>query len=122
MYPSMPISLMKQVIKNDIKAAIFLTFGKGNTATSKEIIEVLKEAKKREITIVNLSQCLKGTVDMSKYATGNISARMGVMSAYDMTKEATLTKLHYLLSKKMSFDDIKRYFQTPLRGELTSLD
>ncbi len=45
----------------------------------------------------------------------------GVISGFDMTVEATLTKLHYLLSQNLSVDEIRNLMQENLRGELTPM-
>ena len=56
---------------------------------------------------------------MGGYATGNALRQSGVISGYDMTLEATLTKLHYLLSQPLSADEVRQQMQLDLRGELT---
>lgn len=56
---------------------------------------------------------------MNGYATVHALAKVGVISGYDMTFEATLTKLHYLLSKSLSSNDIRK---KNLRGELSYSD
>ena len=57
---------------------------------------------------------------MQGYATGNALAQAGVISGYDMTLEAALTKLHYLLSQPFSADEVRQQMQQDLRGELTN--
>jgi L-asparaginase len=59
-------------------------------------------------------------VNMSGYATGNALNQAGVISGHDMTLEATLTKLHYLLSQNLSYAKTCRLMEVNLRGELTS--
>ena len=56
---------------------------------------------------------------MSGYATGNALSEVGVISGHDMTLEATLTKLHYLLSKNLSYQEMCEKMQQSLRGELS---
>lgn len=83
------------------------------------MLDCLKQANDDGIVTVNCSQCIKGTVNMKGYATGNALSKIGVISGNDMTLEATLTKLHYLLSKEYSHDKICQLLEVSLRGELS---
>ncbi|ESJ86539.1 cytoplasmic asparaginase I [Salmonella enterica subsp. enterica serovar London str. CFSAN001081] len=82
----------------------------------------MKEASSRGIVVVNLTQCMSGRVNMGGYATGNALAHAGVIGGADMTVEATLTKLHYLLSQGLDTQAIRSAMAQNLRGELTPDD
>ena len=69
--------------------------------------------------VLNCTQCVHGRVNMAGYATGQALQSAGVISGADMTPEAALAKLHYLLSKDLSFQEVRAQLALNLRGELT---
>jgi L-asparaginase len=120
LYPGISAELIKNIIKQPVKALIIRSYGVGNAPQDQELLACLSEANKQGIVIVNCSQCIKGKVNMDGYATGVSLSQSGVISGADMTLEATLTKLHYLLSQKYSPKIIREKLQENLRGELTN--
>jgi len=119
LYPGISASVVKNIIKQPVKALIMLSYGVGNAPQDSELLDVLNNASKQGIVIINLSQCQRGRVNMSGYATGNALLRIGVISGFDMTIEAALTKLHWILSNYNDFDTIQRLMQTNIAGELS---
>ena len=119
LYPGISAEVIKNMAAAPIKALIIKSYGVGNAPQQPELLEALTEASKRGTIIVNCTQCFKGKVNMGGYATGNALRACGVISCYDMTLEATLTKLHYLLSQPLSTEQVRLFMQQSLRGELT---
>ena len=71
------------------------------------------------IPVVNVTQCSGGSVVMGHYQTSVALKNMGVISGKDITTEAALTKLMYLLARDTSSQEFKTLFETPLRGEMS---
>ena len=120
LYPGISADVIENVIRQPVKALILRSYGVGNAPQDSALLACLTKAKQQGIIVVNCSQCIKGTVNMSGYATGNALSQAGVISGHDMTLEAALTKLHYLLSQNLDYEEVCQLMQLNLRGELTS--
>jgi L-asparaginase len=119
LFPGISAELLANLLLKPLQAVVLETYGAGNAPEDEALLSVLKEATERGVIIVNISQCLKGRVAMQDYAAGSKLERAGLISGADMTAEAALGKLSYLLSCDLSIEKVKSLVQESLRGELS---
>lgn len=102
-----------------LKGVVLETFGSGNSPLFPWFTSLIEDAIERGVVIVNVSQCLYGSVEMQRYKNGQKLERMGVISGSDLTTEAALAKLICLFGR---YDDsrlVNRLMQVPLCGEMS---
>lgn len=119
-FPGIKSRLLGSILRTPgLKAVILETFGAGNIPNDPEILDLLQEAAARQIIMVNTTSCTWGSVRQDEYAAGRRVAETGAFSARDMTREACVAKLYYLLSAFSDPREIRELWNSSLRGELT---
>ena len=120
LFPGISEDFVCHVLKTPgLKALVLETFGSGNATTASWFLDALKQAIDNGLIILNITQCKAGSVEMGRYETSLDMARIGVISGYDMTTEAAVAKLMYLLGTGLSKERIHEILQFSIRGEMT---
>nr|CDS29446.1 Ankyrin [Hymenolepis microstoma] len=120
LFPSISVEAVRSFFKPPMKGVILETYGTGNVPSNyKELMEVFKEAyEQHKIIMLNVTQCWKGSV-AQVYETGAILNKVGAISGADITTEAALMKLAYVLGKWSDTATQRRMLGFNLRGEIT---
>lgn len=122
LYPGISADVLRNTLQQPVKALILLSYGVGNAPQNPALMAELRQAEAQQILVLNCTQCVHGKVNMQGYVNGQVLAECGVVSGHDMTLEAALTKLHYLLNQPLNLNEVKQQLGEDLRGELTSND
>lgn len=121
LFPGLSCESFKAMLSIEgVRGVVLETYGTGNAPTAEWFIEALQEAISNGIAVVNITQCLGGSVAMHLYETGRQLQDIGVIAGYDMTTEAAATKLMWLLGKGLSNEALAEEMCHSLRGELSN--
>jgi L-asparaginase len=119
LFPGITENVVHSILNIEgLKGVILETYGSGNAPTDSWFINLLSKALKKGIKIVDVTQCAGGSVILGQYETSVKLQKIGLISGKDITSEAALSKLMYLLGEKIPNKKFKEVFETPLRGEM----
>ncbi len=119
LYPGMTHEILANFVRAPLEGLVLETYGAGNAPDlRRDLLDVLEAAIGRGLVVLNVTQCLRGTVS-GAYAAGRALAEVGVIPGADLTPEAALTKLAHVLGRGLKREEATSMLMASLRGELT---
>jgi L-asparaginase len=117
LFPGMQAGPLSSVLLNsEVAGVVVRTFGAGNAMSDTYILNAFKAAIAKDKIILNITQCFKGMVEMGLYEASSALLEMGVISGLDLTPEAALTKMFWILETE-SGPEVQTQLQISQRGE-----
>lgn len=120
LFPGVQESIIHHVTDApELKGIVMRSYGSGNAPQKEWVKRLLDKATRRGIIVVNISQCLSGTVEMERYDTGYQLQDIGVISGHDSTVEAAVTKMMHLLAEYGDTGEMRKMMCKSIAGEIT---
>ncbi|XP_066550266.1 60 kDa lysophospholipase isoform X2 [Amia ocellicauda] len=119
LFPGITSETVRAFLQPPMEGVVLETYGSGNAPNNRcDLLEEFKKASDRGVLMINCTQCLRGSVTES-YATGKDLSNAGLIAGCDMTPEAALAKLSYVLAKQqLSLAEKRKMLSENLRGEM----
>ena len=120
LHPGITPQVVRSILcSNGPRAVIIETYGAGNAPSKEWFLNLVREAASMGKILLNITQCIAGSVNMDIYATGKCLKEAGVANGYDSTTESALAKLFHLMGIYDSNEDVQNGLENNLRGEIS---
>ena len=120
LHPGITPQVVRSILcSNGPRAIIIETYGAGNAPSKEWFLNLVKEAASMGKILLNITQCIAGSVNMDIYATGKCLKDAGVANGYDSTTESALAKLFHLMGISDKNEDVQKGLENNLRGEIS---
>lgn len=123
LFPGIQQNIVRHVLEApELKGIVMRSFGSGNAPQKPWLIKLLKDATMRGVTVINISQCVAGSVKMGRYEASFHLKDAGVVSGYDSTVESAVTKLMFLHSHYNDCHIVRSIMNRSICGEITKAE
>ena len=120
LFPGITKNVVESILNiKGLKGVVLETYGAGNALTQEWFLNLLKISIRNGIQIINVTQCVGGSVILGHYETSVALKEIGVVNGKDITTESAIAKLMYLLGENLESKSFKMFFERSLRGEVS---
>ncbi len=120
-HPGITQQVVEDILLGSLTRAVIIeTFGCGNAPSRDWFLDIVHQSVANGMILFNVTQCLRGSVNMDLYATGRALKDAGVLCGYDITTESALGKLFYLMGNYDDNQTVKSLLEQDLRGEMSN--
>lgn len=120
LFPGISEQMLRAMLSAEgLQGVVLETYGAGNAPTNDWFLQLMRQTVERGVTVLNVTQCDSGSVEMQLYETGQQLRAAGVISGYDITTEAAITKLMYVMGKNLTPNYRHELMARPVKGEFT---
>jgi len=122
LFPGLAERVIRSLLSTEgLKGVVLESYGSGNAPTAPWFLKAMQEAIDRGTFIYNVSQCDGGRVEQGQYQTSKYLQQMGVIGGADITSEAAVTKLMFVLGLGLPPEKTRELLERDIRGEISEV-
>jgi len=119
-FPGIGKFLVESILNTKgLRGLVIETFGSGNAPTYQWFIDLISRFIDKGGIVLNVTQCQSGSVEMGMYETSRAMLAAGVISGRDITTEAAVTRMMYLLGRYNDRNEVIDKLNSSIAGEIT---